>query len=91
MYLGKHLTTLSPYFLSRPVFAYGDNQRMTAPEKFIAAFKSKVIMYLYVGAIHRCPNEHIVWDAEAVRGFAKFGDQILSDILRGVDFVLAGP
>ena len=44
-----------------------------------------------IRAIHRCPNEHIVWDAEAVRGFAKFGDQILSDILRGVDFVLAGP
>lgn len=41
---------LGPYFLSRQVFAYGDNQRMTAPEKFITAFKSKVIMYLYEDA-----------------------------------------
>ena len=41
---------LGPYFLSRQVFAYDDNQRMTAPEKFIAAFKSKVIMYLYEDA-----------------------------------------
>ena len=41
---------LGPYFLSKQVFAYGDNQRMDSPEKFIAAFKSKVIMYLYEDA-----------------------------------------
>lgn len=41
---------LGPYFLSRQVFAYGGDQRMTAPEKFISAFKSKVIMYLYEDA-----------------------------------------
>jgi MoxR-like ATPase len=41
---------LGPYFLSKRVFAYGDNQRITDPERFIAAFKSKVIMYLYEDA-----------------------------------------
>lgn len=44
---------LGPYFLSRQVFAYGGDQRMTAPEKFISAFKSKVIMYLYEDAANR--------------------------------------
>lgn len=41
---------LGPYFLSKQILSYGDNQRMTAPEKFVAAFKSKVIMYLYEDA-----------------------------------------
>ena len=41
---------LGPYFLSRQVFAFDENRRMVHPEKFIAAFKSKVIMYLYEDA-----------------------------------------
>lgn len=41
---------LGPYFLSKQVFAYGDDGRMLNPAKFIATFKSKVIMYLYEDA-----------------------------------------
>lgn len=38
---------LGPYFLSKKVFAFGDDGRMLNPDQFINAFKSKVIMYLY--------------------------------------------
>lgn len=41
---------LGPYFLPKQVFAYGEDYRMIAPEMFVAAFKSKVIMYLYEDA-----------------------------------------
>lgn len=41
---------LGPYFLSQRVFAYGEDGRMLNPNRFIAAFKSKVIMYLYEDA-----------------------------------------
>lgn len=41
---------LGPYFLSQQVFAYGDDGRMISPERFIAAFKSKVLMYLFEDA-----------------------------------------
>lgn len=41
---------LGPYFLGQRVFAYGEDRRMLNPAKFIDAFKSKVIMYLYEDA-----------------------------------------
>lgn len=41
---------MGPYFLSKQVFAYGDDGRMLNPDKFRATFKSKVIMYLYEDA-----------------------------------------
>lgn len=41
---------MGPYFLSKQVFAYGEDGRMLNPEKFKATFKSKVIMYLYEDA-----------------------------------------
>lgn len=41
---------MGPYFLSKQVFAFGEDGRMLNPEKFKAAFKSKVIMYLYEDA-----------------------------------------
>lgn len=41
---------IGPYFLSKQIFAYGENGRMLNPEKFKSAFKSKVIMYLYEDA-----------------------------------------
>ena len=41
---------MGPYFLSKQIFAYGENGRMLNPEKFKSAFKSKVIMYLYEDA-----------------------------------------
>lgn len=41
---------LGPYFISQAVFAFGENGRMLNPEKFKAAFKSKVLMYLYEDA-----------------------------------------
>lgn len=41
---------MGPYFLSKQVFAYGEDGRMVNPEKFKATFKSKVIMYLYEDA-----------------------------------------
>lgn len=41
---------MGPYFLSKQVFAYGEDGRMFNPDKFKATFKSKVIMYLYEDA-----------------------------------------
>lgn len=41
---------MGPYFLSKQIFAYGEDGRMLNPEKFKSAFKSKVIMYLYEDA-----------------------------------------
>lgn len=41
---------MGPYFLSKQVFAYGEDGRMLNPDKFKATFKSKVIMYLYEDA-----------------------------------------
>ncbi len=41
---------LGPYFISQAVFAFGEDGRMLDPEKFKAAFKSKVLMYLYEDA-----------------------------------------
>lgn len=41
---------LGPYFLGQRIFAYGEDGRMLNPAKFIDAFKSKVIMYLYEDA-----------------------------------------
>ena len=41
---------MGPYFLSKQVFAFGEDGRMLNPEKFKATFKSKVIMYLYEDA-----------------------------------------
>lgn len=41
---------MGPYFLSKQVFAYGEDGRMINPDKFKASFKSKVIMYLYEDA-----------------------------------------
>lgn len=41
---------LGPYFLSQQIFAFGDDGRMISPERFIAAFKSKVLMYLFEDA-----------------------------------------
>ena len=41
---------LGPYFLGQRVFAYGEDRLMLNPAKFIDAFKSKVIMYLYEDA-----------------------------------------
>jgi hypothetical protein len=41
---------MGPFFLGRQVFAYGEDGRIINPEKFKAAFKSKVIMYLYEDA-----------------------------------------
>lgn len=41
---------LGPYFLSHRDFAYNEDGRMTNPERFIQAFKSKVLMYLYEDA-----------------------------------------
>ncbi len=38
---------LGPYFLSKRFFAYGADGLMVDPQRFIEAFKSKVIMYLY--------------------------------------------
>lgn len=37
---------LGPYFLSHRDFAYNEDGRMANPERFIQAFKSKVLMYL---------------------------------------------
>lgn len=41
---------LGPYFLSHRDFAYNEDGRMANPERFIQAFKSKVLMYLYEDA-----------------------------------------
>lgn len=41
---------MGPYFISKQIFAYGDDGRMVNPDKFRTTFKSKVIMYLYEDA-----------------------------------------
>lgn len=51
---------LGPYFLSRQVFAYGEDGRMLNPGKFISTFKSKVIMYLYEDAAK--PMKHRLFE-----------------------------
>lgn len=51
---------IGPYFLSRRDFAYDEEGRMVDPERFIRAFKSKVLMYLYEDAAK--PIRHQLFD-----------------------------
>ena len=51
---------IGPYFLSHRDFAYDEEGRMVDPERFIRAFKSKVLMYLYEDAAK--PIRHQLFD-----------------------------
>lgn len=51
---------LGPYFLSHRDFAYNEDGRMADPGRFIKAFKSKVLMYLYEDAAK--PIRHQLFD-----------------------------
>lgn len=75
---------MGPFFLSKKVIASDENGEIIDREKFIKAFKSKVIMYLYEDAVkqgkHRffdgCPDTgkySSVCDAFKTMGLAIFG------------------
>lgn len=75
---------MGPFFLSKKVIASDENGEIIDREKFIKAFKSKVIMYLYEDAVkqgkHRffdgCPDTgkySSVCDAFRTMGLAIFG------------------
>lgn len=75
---------MGPFFLSKKVIASDENGEIIDKEKFIKAFKSKVIMYLYEDAVkqgkHRffdgCPDTgkySSVCDAFKTMGLAIFG------------------
>lgn len=75
---------MGPFFLSKKVIASDENGEIIDREKFIKAFKSKVIMYLYEDAVkqgkHRffdgCPDAgkySSVCDAFKTMGLAIFG------------------
>lgn len=75
---------MGPFFLSKKVIASDENGEIIDREKFIKAFMSKVIMYLYEDAVkqgkHRffdgCPDTgkySSVCDAFKTMGLAIFG------------------
>lgn len=51
---------IGPYFLSHRDFAFDEEGQMVDPERFIRAFKSKVLMYLYEDAAK--PIRHQLFD-----------------------------
>lgn len=53
---------MGPFFLSKKVIASDEHGYIKDPEKFIAAFKSKVIMYLYEDAIKQ--SKHKFFDSK---------------------------
>lgn len=75
---------MGPFFLSKKIIKSGDDGMIEDSEKFIKAFKSKVIMYLYEDAVKQrkhnffdgCDSSKYssVCDAFDKKGMGIFGD-----------------
>lgn len=81
---------MGPFFLAKKVIASDENGMIIDPDKFIEAFKSKVIMYLYEDAVKQRKHDFFngcdsskyssVCDAFDEKGIAIFGASVKNTV-----------
>ena len=81
---------MGPFFLSKKVIASDENGMIIDPDKFMEAFKSKVIMYLYEDAVKQRKHDFFngcdsskyssVCDAFDEKGIAIFGSSVKNTV-----------
>ena len=81
---------MGPFFLAKKVIASDENGMIIDPEKFMEAFKSKVIMYLYEDAVKQRKHDFFngcdsskyssVCDAFDEKGIAIFGSSVKNTV-----------
>ncbi len=81
---------MGPFFLSKKVIASDENGMIINPDKFMEAFKSKVIMYLYEDAVKQRKHDFFngcdsskyssVCDAFDEKGMAIFGSSVKNTV-----------
>lgn len=81
---------MGPFFLAKKVIASDENGMIIDPDKFMEAFKSKVIMYLYEDAVKQRKHDFFngcdsskyssVCDAFDEKGIAIFGSSVKNTV-----------